>query len=158
MMKTKTITFFLEKFNEKENDFYDESLDCFQIIFYSIFSRYKKKDGYDFDFPLILERPLYEILGFNYSIICKSTDKFKFHKTHSINILKHIDFASYIKEENDRKKMNIIPLLFDGHISLLFFLKMRKMKESLFYLILHMFIQDIMQIQFQLILLFFLRI
>lgn len=158
MMKTKTITFFLEKFNEKENDFYDESLDCFQIIFYSIFYRYKIKDEYNFDFPLVLERPLYEILGFNYSIICKSTDKFKFHKTHSINVLKHIDFASYIKEENDRKKMNIIPLLFDGHISLLFFLKMRKMKESLFYLILHMFIQDIMQIQFQLILLFFLRI
>ena len=107
---------------------------------------------------MILERPLYEILGFNYSILLKSTDKFKSHKTHSINVLKHIDFASYIKEENDRKKMKIIPLLFDGHISLLFFLKMRKMKESLFYLILHMFIQDIMQIQFQLILLYFLRI
>ena len=79
-MKTKTITFFFFYFNEKENDFYDESLDCFQIIFYSIFSRYKKKDGYDFDFPLILERPLYEILGFNYSIICKALINLNFTK------------------------------------------------------------------------------
>ena len=37
---TKDDYFFLEKFNEKNNKFYDENFDCFEIIFYSIFSRY----------------------------------------------------------------------------------------------------------------------
>ena len=113
--------FFLEKLDEEDNKFYDKSLDCFQIIFYSIFSRYKKKDEYNFDFPLILERPLYEVLGFNYAILCKSNDKFQFHKIHSINIIKDIDYTNHISKKNGPKKMNIMPLLFDGHISLLFF-------------------------------------
>ena len=126
LLKTKGGTeddyFFLEKLNEKNNEFYDENLNCFEIVFYSIFSRYNKNKSDDnLDFQLIVERPLYEILGFSYSIILKSNDKFMFHKIHSINIITDNDFTSSIKIENDKTKLHIIPLLFDGHISLLFF-------------------------------------
>ena len=114
--------FFLEKLNDKDNEFYDESLDCFQIIFYSIFSRYKKNEDMDnFDFQMILERPFYEILGFSYSVLYKSNDKFQFHKIHSINLIKDIDFTSHIKKDYVNAKLNIMPILFDGHISLLLF-------------------------------------
>ena len=114
--------FFLEKLNEEENEFYDKSLDCFQIIFYSIFSRYKKNENLDdFDFQMIMERPLYEILGFCYSTLYKSNDKFQFHKIHSINLIKIIDFTSHIKKDYINPKLNIMPILFDGHISLLLF-------------------------------------
>ena len=68
-----------------------------------------------------MERPLYEILGFNYSILSRKTDKFKFHKIHTINLMKDIDFTSHIGIEEGETKLNIMPILFDGHISLLFF-------------------------------------
>ena len=115
--------FFLEKLEKIENKFYDKDLDCFKIIFDSIFSRYKKliRDKNHFDFQLIMERPLYEILGFNYSILSRKTDKFKFHKIHTINLMKDIDFTSHIGIEEGETKLNIMPILFDGHISLLFF-------------------------------------
>ena len=113
--------FFLEKLDIEDNKFYDKSLDCFQIIFDSIFSRYNKTYEYNYDFPLILERPLYEVLGFNYAILSKSNDKFHFHKIHSINVIKYVDFTAYINKINVPKKINIMPLLFEGHISLLFF-------------------------------------
>ena len=44
-----------------------------------------------------------------------------FHKIHSINVITDNDFTSNIKTENDKTKLHIMPLLFDGHISLLFF-------------------------------------
>ena len=113
--------YFLEKLKENDNEFYDETLDCFKIIFESIFSRYKKNENNSFDFQLVLERPFYEILGFSYSVLFKNTDKFIFHKIHSVNIMKDIDFTSKIPKENDKTKLNIMPILFDGHISLLFF-------------------------------------
>ena len=114
--------FFLEKLNDKDNEFFNKNLDCFKIIFYSIFSRYKKdKNGDNLDFQLIKERPFYEILGFNYSILLKSNNIFKFHKIHSINLLTDNDFTSHTVKENDKTKLNIMPILFDGHISLLFF-------------------------------------
>ena len=126
LLKTKDGTeddyFFLEQLNEKSNDFYNENLDCFKIIMYSIFSRYNKNKSNDnFDFQLIVERPLYEILGFGYSILSKSNEKFMFHKIHSIDVIADNDFTSHINNENDRAKLHILPLLFDGHISLLFF-------------------------------------
>ena len=115
--------YFLEKLKENDNEFYDETLDCFKIIFESIFSRYKKNENKNniFDFQLVVERPLYEILGFSYSILFKNTDKFRFHKIHSVNVMKDKDFTSEIPKENDKTKLNIMPILFDGHISLLFF-------------------------------------
>ena len=114
--------FFLEKLDNKDNEFYEEKLDCFEIIFDSIFSRYKKNiNDNNLDFQLIIERPFYEILGFNYSILLKSNNIFTFHKIHSINILTDNDFTSHIKKENNKTKLNIMPILFDGHISLLFF-------------------------------------
>ena len=126
LLKTNRCTeddyFFLEKLNDKDNEFFNENLDCFKIIFYSIFSRYKKdKNGDNLDFQLIKERPFYEILGFNYSILLKSNNIFKFHKIHSMNLLTDNDFTSHIVKENDKTKLNIMPILFDGHISLLFF-------------------------------------
>ena len=114
--------YFLEKNKEENNNFYDEKLDCFKIIFYSIFNRYKKKSNNDFDFQLISEMPIYEILGFSYSIQFKSTDKYIFHKIYSINVLSDKDFTSHIKKINDKTKLNIMPILFGGHISLLFFI------------------------------------
>ena len=115
--------YFLEKLKENDNEFYDETLDCFKIIFESIFSRYKKNENKNniFDFQLVVERPFYEILGFSYSILFKNTDKFRFHKIHSVNVMKDKDFTSEIPKENDKTKLNIMPILFDGHISLLFF-------------------------------------
>ena len=117
--------YFLEKLEEKDNEFFDKELDCFNIIFDSILTRYKKhikeNENYIFDFPLIIERPLYEILGFSYSTLYKSTDKFKFHKIHFINIMTDEDFTSHIPKFNDKKIINIIPIYFNGHISLLFF-------------------------------------
>ena len=115
--------FFLEKLDIKDNKFYDKDLDCFKIIFDSIFSRYKKliKDEDNFEFQLIMERPLYEILGFSYSILSRKTDKFKFHKIHTINLMTDTDITSHIGIEEAEAKLNIMPILFDGHISLLFF-------------------------------------
>ena len=115
--------YFLEKLEENDNPFFDKELDCFKIIFDSIFTRYKKhkKNNTIFDFPLIIERPLYEVLGFSYSIIYKRIDKFKFHKIHSINIMTDEDFTSHIPKLNDKTIINIMPIYFDGHISLLFF-------------------------------------
>ena len=117
--------FFLEKLKKDDNEFYDGTLDCFKIIFDSIFSRYKieKKglNGNNFDFQLVLERPLHEILGFCYSVKEKSNDIFIFHKLHSIEILKDNDFTSHISKDNAHTKLNIMPILFDGHISLIFF-------------------------------------
>ena len=118
--------FFLEKLNtEKNKIFYNEKLDCFQIIYYAIFSRYKnneeyKKDG-DFDFQTISESPLYEILGFNYASQLKNIDKIKFHKIHSLNLVKDGDFTSSIEKKDDKELLNIMPILFNGHISILFF-------------------------------------
>ena len=116
--------FFLEKLvkiNNENNIFYKPELDCFEIIFEAIFSKYRKEKKTN-DFPLILEAPIYEILGFSYSIISKSTENFKFHKPHSINILNDADFTSHINKQNNMYILNIMPLLFDGHISILFFL------------------------------------
>ena len=96
--------YFLEKLEEYDNEFFDKKLDCFNIIFDSIFTRYKKhekKNGF-FDFPLIMEMPLYEVLGFSYSVMHKSTDKIKFHKFHSIEIMTDEDFTSYIPKLNDK--------------------------------------------------------
>ena len=124
--------YFLEKLNEIDNEFYDKDIDCFKIIFDSVFSRYKNnsnkinKNNNNFNFQIIIERPLYEILGFSYSILYKSTDKFIFHKMHTIDIMNDIDFTSHIKKENDKTKLNIMPILFDGHISLLFFVDINK--------------------------------
>ena len=115
--------YFLEKLEEYDNEFFDKKLDCFNIIFDSIFTRYKKhekKNGF-FDFPLIMEMPLYEVLGFSYSVMHKSTDKIKFHKFHSIEIMTDEDFTSYIPKLNDKTIVNIMPITFDGHISLLYF-------------------------------------
>ena len=115
--------FILEKLEKIENKFYDKDLDCFKIIFDSIFSRYKKliRDKNHFDFQLIMERPLYEILGFSYSILSRKNSKFKFHKIHTINLMKDIDFTSHIGKEEGEEILNIMPILFDGHISVLFF-------------------------------------
>ena len=115
--------YFLEKLNEMDNEFYDGEIDCFKIIFDSVFTRYKnnKNDNNNFIFQTIIERPLYELLGFSYSILYKSTDKIEFHKMHTVELMTDIDFTSYIKKEDDKSKLNIMPILFDGHISLLFF-------------------------------------
>ena len=51
---------FLEKL--KGNSFYNEELDCFSIVYDSIFSRYENlKDDFD---TIMIEGPLYEIMGF----------------------------------------------------------------------------------------------
>ena len=115
--------YFLEKLNEMDNEFYDGEIDFFKIIFDSVFTRYKnnKNDNNNFIFQTIIERPLYELLGFSYSILYKSTDKIEFHKMHTVELMTDIDFTSYIKKEDDKSKLNIMPILFDGHISLLFF-------------------------------------
>ena len=97
-------------------------MDCFDIIFDCIFSKYKKVNNKFKDFPLILESPINEIIGFYYSVLSKSTEYFKFYKIHSINILNDIDFTSNIKRNNNELILNIMPLLFDGHISILFFI------------------------------------
>ena len=110
---------FLEKINEKENYFYDEALDCFSIVYDAIFSRYEKQKN-DF-YSIIKEGPIYEILGFSHAIIFKSTECYKFHKPHTIDILNIEDFTKYIPMENNDKVLNIMPILFDGHISILFF-------------------------------------
>ena len=88
----------LDKINEENNIFYKQNLDCFEIIFEAIFSKYKKETKIN-DFPLILEAPIYEIIGFSYSIISKSTETFQFHKIHSINILNDNDFTSHIEKK-----------------------------------------------------------
>ena len=124
MKKMKMIIFFLEKLekiNNEKNIFYKPDLDCFEILFEAIFSKYKKEKKSN-DFPLILEAPIYEIIGFSYSIISKSTENFKFHKPHSINILNDTNFTSHIEKNNNKLILNIMPLLFDGHISILFFI------------------------------------
>ena len=109
---------FLEKINEKENYFYDEKLDCFEIVYESIFSRFE--NGYNI-YSTLIEGPLYEILGFSYGIIYKSNTYFKFYRPYSIDIMNINDFTSNIPIEDDYKKLNIMPILFDGHISILFF-------------------------------------
>ena len=111
----------LEKINNEKNIFYKPDLDWFEILFEAIFSKYKKEKKSN-DFPLILEAPIYEIIGFSYSIISKSTENFKFHKPHSINILNDTNFTSHIEKNNNKLILNIMPLLFDGHISILFFI------------------------------------
>lgn len=116
--------YFLEKLEKEDNEFYNKEIDCFKIIFDALFSRYIIKNNEDeikFDFPLIIERPIYEILGFSYAVMFKSNEKFKFHKIHSIDAISDVDFTSYIEKENDDTKLNVIPILFDGHISTLFF-------------------------------------
>ena len=119
----------LEKINNEKNLFFKPNLDCFEIIFDGIFSKYKKESNIFKDFPLILESPIYEILGFYYSVLSKSTEYFKFHKIHSINILNEVDFTSHIKKNNNELILNIMPLLFDGHISLLFFIDDEEMRH-----------------------------
>ena len=78
--------FFLEKFKTDKTDiFYNEKLDCFQIIYEAIFSKYKnfyKPTDEDFDYQMTTESPLYEIIGFNYASQLRSTDTIKFHKIH----------------------------------------------------------------------------
>jgi len=119
----------LEKINNEKNLFFKPNLDCFEIIFDCIFSKYKKVNNEFKDFPLILESPIYEIIGFYYSVLSKSTEYFKFHKIHSINILNDIDFTSNIKRNNNELILNIMPLLFDGHISILFFIDYDEMRH-----------------------------
>ena len=109
---------FLEKIN-KENEFYDETFDCFSIVYEAIFSKYKEGNN-DFH-SIIKEGPLYEVLGFSYAILFKSTEFIRFHKPHTNDILNIKDFTNYIPYTNNDKLVNIIPLLFDGHISILFF-------------------------------------
>lgn len=89
--------------------------------------------------------PIYEILGFSYSIQFKSTDKYIFHKIYSINVLSDKDFTSHIKKINDKTKLNIMPILFGGHISLNFLLIIM-VKEFLDYQIPLIYIANIMKI------------
>lgn len=119
--------FFLEKLDTTENSkYYNENLDCFQIIYEAIFSKYenkqKKYSDSNFDFQTITESPIYEILGFNYACQLKSTQKYKFHKLHTIDVTKDYDFTSHIEKIDDKTILNIMPILFDGHISILFFI------------------------------------
>lgn len=110
---------FLEKINAKENEFFNNELDCFEIVYEAIFSKYKNKN---IDFNFILgECPLNEILGFAHALILKNNDNFRFHKLHSIDEMNLKDFTENIKTEINKKILNIIPILFNGHISLLFF-------------------------------------
>jgi hypothetical protein len=117
--------FFLEKFKTDKTDiFYNEKLDCFQIIYEAIFSKYKnfyKPTDEDFDYQMTTESPLYEIIGFNYASQLRSTDTIKFHKIHLLNPVNDGDFTSVIERNTDKKILNIMPILFDGHISILFF-------------------------------------
>lgn len=111
---------FLEKIKDNRNIFYDESLDCFSIVYESIFSRYKNNQNNIYS--IIKEGPIYEILGFCYAILFKNTKFFKFHEPYTVDILNVKDFTSIVPMENNGNILNIIPILFDGHISILFFI------------------------------------
>jgi len=110
---------FLEKMENIPNAFYDKDLDCFSIVYESIFSKYKKEKG-AFN-KIIKEGPLYEIMGFSYAILFKSNQFYRFHRPHTIDIMNIKDFTSHIIPGNDDKILNIQPILFDGHISILFY-------------------------------------
>ena len=115
---------FLEKIKEDENIFYNEKLDCFSIVLESIFSRYEKEYN---DYSLTLnEGPLYEILGFSHAILFKSNEYCKFHKPYSIDIMNVNKFTNNIPFLNDDKVVHIMPILFDGHISILFLVEKNK--------------------------------
>ena len=88
----------------------------------AIFTKFKRDKKEFKDFPLILEAPIYEIIGFYYSVLPKSTEFYKFYKLHNIDILNDNDFTAHINKNNNRSILNIMPLLFDGHISILFFI------------------------------------
>ena len=110
---------FLEKIKDEENCFYDEKLDCFSIVYESIFSKYNKKK--DALYSIIKEGPLYDVLGFSHAILFKNNEYFKFHKPHTIDILDIKDFTNSTPISKKEKILNIQPLLFEGHISILFF-------------------------------------
>ena len=110
---------FLEKMENIPNAFYDKDLDCFSIVYESIFSKYKKEKG-GFN-KIIKEGPLYEIMGFSYAILFKSNQFYRFHRPQTIDIMNIKDFTSHIIPGNDDKILNIQPILFDGHISILFY-------------------------------------
>ena len=110
---------FLEKIENIPNPFYDKELDCFSIVYESIFSKYEKKKS--FFKQIMQEGPLYEILGFSNAILFKSNKFYKFHKPHTIDIKDIKDFTSPITPGKDDDVLNIQPILFDGHISILFY-------------------------------------
>ena len=111
---------FLEKIKDDGNMFYDESIDCFSIVYESIFSRYKELKNNIYS--IIKEGPIYEILGFCYSILFKNTKYYKFHEPYTVDILNIKDFTNIVPMENNDNILNIVPILFDGHISILFFI------------------------------------
>ena len=110
---------FLEKIENIPNPFYDKELDCFSIVYESIFSKYEKKKS--FFKQIMQEGPLYEILGFSHAILFKSNKFYKFHKPHTIDIKDIKDFTSPITPGKDDDVLNIQPILFNGHISILFY-------------------------------------
>lgn len=113
---------FLEKI--EGNHFYDEKLDCFSIVYESIFSKYKnQEDAFE---SIMKEGPLYEILGFGHAILSKSNENYKFHKPHTIDILNIKDFTRSIIPGENESILNIQPIIFDGHISILFFVDSNK--------------------------------
>ena len=69
---------FLEKIKNSDNEFYNVELDCFSIVYESIFSKFKENSN-EFN-SIVKEGPIYEILGFCYALIFKSTECFKFHR------------------------------------------------------------------------------
>ena len=110
---------FLEKIEDNGNIFFNNELDCFEIVYEAIFSKYKNKNS-DFNF-ILGECPLNEIQGFAHAIILKNNDNFRFHKPYSLNEMDIKDFTTNIKTESNKKILHIMPILFGGHISLLYF-------------------------------------
>ena len=120
---------FLEKIKNSDNEFYNVELDCFSIVYESIFSKFKENSN-EFN-SIVKEGPIYEILGFCYALIFKSTECFKFHRPYIPDVTNIKDITQPLLNEIDENKLYAIPILYDGHISILFCFKKNGVKGFL---------------------------
>ena len=134
LLKDKEGYFILEKNKEildnEGKTFYNEELNCFRIMEDNIFSRYKLKDNSSNDYPTLVGEHLIELLGFSYSLTLENIESIEFLPIFFQEKNEMIDLNNLIKEDKMHNKLYILPILYNGVISVLYSFDSKEGKKN----------------------------